>query len=219
MSADDIFSIANTAVLPGWLVLLVVPRAPWTQRVVTVTVVVMGLVYLALFASQATRMEGSFGSLAGELGLSGEATLRYRPRVEGSDPAAIVAELRERRASDVERGHSTRGPHLDEIEVALGGRAVRRYGSQGQQLTALLALLFAERELLSERRGRAPLMLLDDVMSELDADRRELLAELLRSGGQALVTATERTHVPGAERMAVEVESGRIHGPSYALAA
>jgi DNA replication and repair protein RecF len=49
---------------------------------------------------------------------------------------------------------------------------------------------------LSERRGRPPLMLLDDVMSELDAERRELLADLLRSGGQAIVTATESDHVP-----------------------
>jgi DNA replication and repair protein RecF len=84
---------------------------------------------------------------------------------------------------------------------------------------ALLALLFAERELLFARRGQAPLMLLDDVMSELDATRRELLAELLRSGGQSLVTATERTHVPGAQGMFIEVEGGRLHGPSGALAA
>jgi DNA replication and repair protein RecF len=96
---------------------------------------------------------------------------------------------------------------------------LRSYGSQGQQRVALLALLFAERELLLERRGQAPLMLLDDVMSELDATRRELLAELLRSGGQSLVTTTERGHVPGADGMSVEVEGGRIHGPSGALAA
>ena len=84
---------------------------------------------------------------------------------------------------------------------------------------ALLALLFAERELLSERRGRAPLMLLDDVMSELDADRRELLAELLRSGGQALVTATERDARAGRRGHGRRGGGGRIHGPSGALAA
>ena len=62
-------------------------------------------------------------------------------------------------------------------------------------------------------------MLLDDVMSELDADRRELLAELLRAGGQALVTATEREPRAGRREPAVEVEAGRIRGPSGALAA
>ena len=75
--------------------------------------------------------------------------------------------------------------------------ALRAYGSQGQQRAALLALLFAERALLAERRARPPLMLLDDVMSELDAERRELLADLLRSGGQAVITTTEPEHVPG----------------------
>ena len=75
--------------------------------------------------------------------------------------------------------------------------ALRAYGSQGQQRAALLALLFAERALLAERRARPPLMLLDDVMSELDAERRELLADLLRAGGQSVITTTEPDHVPG----------------------
>ena len=92
--------------------------------------------------------------------------------------------------------------------------ALRAYGSQGQQRAALLALLFAERELLASRRGRAPLMLLDDVMSELDSQRRELLAGLLRSGGQAVVTATEAEHVPGAtEAELIRVSDGIATAP------
>ena len=95
----------------------------------------------------------------------------------------------------------------------LDGVPLRAYGSQGQQRTALLALLFAERELLAERRGRPPLMLLDDVMSELDSERRELLAGLLRSGGQAVVTATEPEHVPGVEEgELVRVRGGDLTG-------
>jgi DNA replication and repair protein RecF len=96
-----------------------------------------------------------------------------------------------------------------------GGRALRAFGSQGQQRVALLALLLAEREVLLETHDRAPLMLLDDVMSELDAERRRRLAELLRSGGQALVTATEAEHVPGAGEpgvVTIEVEPGALVG-------
>jgi DNA replication and repair protein RecF len=75
----------------------------------------------------------------------------------------------------------------------------------------LPALLFAERALLAERRARPPLMLLDDVMSELDTERRELLAGLLRSGGQAVVSATEPEHVPGVEeRELVRVRDGSL---------
>ena len=79
----------------------------------------------------------------------------------------------------------------------LGGRAARRYASQGQQRSALLALLFAERDALLAERADPPLMLLDDVTSELDPERRELLCDRLAAGGgQALVTATEASHLP-----------------------
>jgi DNA replication and repair protein RecF len=153
----------------------------------------------------------SFGSLGGALGLPGEATIAYRPRTGAADAAAIVEQLRERHAADVDRGHTTHSPHLDEVEIALAGRPVRRFGSQGEQRMALLALLFAEREALLEAHRIPPLMLLDDVMSELDPDRRLLLVELLGRGGQALVTATEPSQVPDHdERAEVEIDAGRV---------
>jgi DNA replication and repair protein RecF len=154
-----------------------------------------------------------FAELAGRLGLPGAAELRYRPRSDATDETGLAAELGERRAADLERGFTAHGPHRDELQLLLEGVGLRAYGSQGQQRTALLALLFAERELLAERRGRPPLMLLDDVMSELDTERRELLVGLLRSGGQAVVTATEPEHVPGAEEGdLVRVRGGTLFG-------
>lgn len=90
---------------------------------------------------------------------------------------------------------------------------MRRYGSQGQQRLALLALLFAEREALLAARRRLPLMLLDDVMSELDPTRRELLVETVGTSGQVLITATEPGHVPDVvPRTALEVSEGRLRG-------
>jgi DNA replication and repair protein RecF len=156
-----------------------------------------------LMADRGEAVDGlraPFAALAARLGLPGPAELRYRPRSDAADEAGLAAELGERRSADLERGFTAHGPHRDELQLMLEGVALRAYGSQGQQRTALLALLFAERELLAERRRRPPLMLLDDVMSELDTERRELLAGLLRSGGQAVVTATEPEHVPGAEK-------------------
>ena len=163
-----------------------------------------------------------FADLAARLGLPGSAELRYRPRSPAGDAEGLAAELGERRAADLERGFTAHGPHRDELQLLLGGSPLRAYGSQGQQRTALLALLFAERGLLAERRGRAPLMLLDDVMSELDAARRDLLAELLRSGGQAVITATEPEHVPGAalaDGGVVRVEDGSVRPATRAVAA
>src|SRR6185436_6171971 len=116
-----------------------------------------------------------------ELGLAGDAELRYLPRSDAGDPSRLAAELLDRRESDLARGHTTHGPHLDELR------------------TALLALLFAERRALLEARRAPPLMLLDDVMSELDPTRRELLARrLVEGGGQALLTATETAQLPEA---------------------
>jgi DNA replication and repair protein RecF len=163
-----------------------------------------------------------FADLGGRLGLPGGAELRYRPRSQADDAEGLAAELAERRTADLERGFTAHGPHRDELQLVLEGASLRAYGSQGQQRAALLALLFAERTLLAERRARQPLMLLDDVMSELDAERRELLAELLRGGGQAVITTTEPDHVPGTALAGgglIRVEGGAVSGAARAVAA
>jgi DNA replication and repair protein RecF len=171
---------------------------------------------IALMEHRAEAVDGlrePFARLAEQLGLPGSAEVRYRPRSAAGDAAGLAAELAERHQADLERGFTAHGPHRDELVLALDGAPLRSYGSQGQQRAALLALLFAERELLAERRDRPPLMLLDDVMSELDAERRELLADLLRAGGQAIVTATEAEHVPGVgEEELVRVTGGPLVG-------
>ncbi len=140
-----------------------------------------------------------FTVVATELGLNGTAELRYRPRTKADTPEAFAAELAERLDSDVERGFTQHGPHRDDLALLRDGRELRVYGSQGEQRLALLALLLAERDALTEERGAAPLLLLDDVMSELDADRRGALIARVTASGQTLVTTTDLAHVPSAE--------------------
>lgn len=152
-----------------------------------------------------------FAELGTLLGLPEAVSLEYRPRSAAGDAAGLAAELAERRDADTERGFTAHGPHRDDLRLVHGGRPLRQYGSQGQQRVALLALLFAERDVLRDVRGSTPLMLLDDVMSELDASRRALLAELLRDGGQSLLTTTDIAHVPDAgaeDTRVIEVERG-----------
>ncbi|MDP2711109.1 MAG: DNA replication and repair protein RecF [Solirubrobacteraceae bacterium] len=139
-----------------------------------------------------------FSTLAGALGLGAGAELRYRPRSRAADAQQLAAELAQRTDSDLDRGFTGHGPHRDDLALLRDGRELRSYGSQGEQRLALLALLLAEREALAEARSTVPLMLLDDVMSELDPDRRAMLAELLRGAGQSVVTTTDLAHVPGA---------------------
>ena len=156
---------------------------------------------------EAVRMVSEpFAELAGRLGV-GTAEISYRPRVE-ADAEAFAAALAERRVEDLGRAYTGHGPQLDEVAIDREGRSLRRFGSQGQQRGALLALLLAERRALIDAGRPAPLMLLDDVMSELDPERRELLCAALADVGQALLTATEADQVPSRER-AIAVVGGR----------
>jgi DNA replication and repair protein RecF len=143
------------------------------------------------------ELAAPFAEAAGELGLEGGGTLEYAPRASGS-AEEIRAGLEERREQDIKLGRSSWGPHLDDLKLEAGGRSLRRYGSQGQQRAALLALLFAEREALLRARRVTPLLLLDDVMSELDPGRRDRLVARLGDGGQVLITAADEESVPAA---------------------
>jgi DNA replication and repair protein RecF len=167
-------------------------------------------------AAAAALLEAPFASRATELGLPGPAILRYRPRSRATDHEELRAELRARRDDDLARGFSAHGPHRDELELTHAERSLRTFGSQGQQRVALLALLFGERDALVER-GVPPLMLLDDVMSELDVERRTRLADVVRAGGQAVLTATEPEHVPGVSESdvtLVHVVAGALTPPA-----
>jgi DNA replication and repair protein RecF len=164
-------------------------------------------------AEVVAQLAEPFAVRARVLGLSGEASLEYRPRSRATDEGQFITELQERLRGDLERGFSSHGPHRDELAVLRDTRELRVYGSQGEQRLTLLALLLAERSVLARERGRTPLMLLDDVMSELDAERRELLARELSTGGQSVIATTDLTHVPGACEASVarlRISSGAI---------
>jgi len=162
------------------------------------------------------RLAPRFAEHAAGLGLEEDPGLRYKPRSKATSADELAAELGERAESDLERGFTGHGPHRDDLSLTRAGRELRAYGSRGQQRVGLLALLLAEREELAAERGRAPLMLLDDVMSELDGVRRERLMAVLRRGGQSVITTTDLGHVPGAgdqDVVRVAIADGEVvHG-------
>jgi DNA replication and repair protein RecF len=157
---------------------------PWTGQVAK-----LGTELDGARAGLVAALSSDFGVVAGRLGLDG-ATLAYEER--GLPPA----ELESRLERDLERGTTGLGPHLRDVEIRAGTCDLRGFGSQGEQRTAVLALLLAEAAALAERRGAAPLLLLDDVLSELDAERRRELLSALPEGGQTLVTATSADALP-----------------------
>ncbi len=103
----------------------------------------------------------------------------------------LLAHLRATRGRDVAAGSSLSGPHRDDMAFTVEGHDLRTFGSRGQQRTAALALKLAEVQMMREATGDMPLLLLDDVMSELDAIRRRTLLDALAQVDQALVTTTD----------------------------
>jgi DNA replication and repair protein RecF len=117
-----------------------------------------------------------------------ELEIRYRPDVRPDDSFAEA--LERSRASDIRRGATGRGPHRDDMEILIGGHAARTSGSQGQQKTAALALRLAELELVREECGEYPVLMLDEVLAELDADRRSHLLAAIDDAVQCILTTT-----------------------------
>ena len=170
--------------------------APWTAQVAD-----LGAMLTAARRDVIELLQPSFAERAGELGL-GDVSLGY-----DAEPPTIT-QLEERLARDLERGTTGVGPHLDEIAIRSGDRDLRTFGSQGEQRLAVLALLLAEAELIGERRRVAPLLLLDDALSELDESRRRTLSERIGAMGQTIVTATGSEALPLAPAQLFRVSPG-----------
>ncbi len=171
---------------------------PWSDRVVS-----LGAELVAGRLEAIATLEAGFAERAGELGLEA-AVVRY----EGEAPTREALDVALER--DLERGTTSLGPHLDDVLLLAGDRDLRGFGSQGEQRLALLALLLAEAEAITERSGIPPLLLLDDVLSELDPSRRLILAERVRRAGQALITATDAAMLPAEADQLLEVTPGAI---------
>ena len=131
----------------------------------------------------------------------------YRPSVDGEDARACMEALFAAREGDVRRMTTSVGPHRDDVALMVDGRDVRAFGSQGQQRTAALSMRLAELGVMREELGEWPVLMLDDVMSELDPGRRCRLLEHL-SGIQTLVTCTDTDDLAGAQPGAVYRVSG-----------
>ncbi|MDD2534213.1 MAG: DNA replication/repair protein RecF [Eubacteriales bacterium] len=134
---------------------------------------------------------------------SGKEKLKVRYRsISGISPKDGIKELSEKIYQkyktnvydDIQKGLTSVGPHRDDLELLLNDEPMKPYASQGQQRSAVLSLKLAELEIITQDIGERPVLLLDDVMSELDADRRRCLLESIDEA-QVFVTCTEANHV------------------------
>ena len=171
---------------------------PWTEQVA-----VLGGELSAARRQTLETLAPAFARLTGEFGLE-TGRLVYEGRVVSRE------DLDARLLRDLERGTTSLGPHLEDIAILAGDRDLRSFGSQGEQRLAVLSLLLAEASVLLERSGVPPLLLLDDVLSELDSERRATLARVLPEGGQTLVTSTSADALPLEPDQLLEVSPGEV---------
>jgi DNA replication and repair protein RecF len=184
------------------------PRlAPWDEQFAVVGMELIGRRRRAAAALQ-TEIARVYPSLAGDRRtLSGEhekVEIRYRAGIgEGTEPEALLTELERLRPAEMRRGQTLCGPHRDDLTIELGGIEARAFGSRGQQRLLALALRLAEVLPIRDVVGTAPVLLLDDALSELDGDVRDNVLREIRSAEQVLLTTADALDVPGAARWIV----------------
>ncbi len=174
-----------------------------------------------------TELRAPFeAAFAGIHGTTLAAGVRYVNRIaEAAEPLTLedrqrllATALADGRERDTQRGSTGSGPHRDDLLVELDGVPAGTFASQGQSRALVLAFKIAELRRARERDGHAPLLLLDDVSSELDPGRSAQLFETLaRDAGQCVLTTTAPHYItlgPAVERVDIEVEDGRLREPT-----
>lgn len=138
-----------------------------------------------------SRLESFAAPVANEISGGAEMLkLKYVPSFEASDENELLSELEKNRERDKELGYTSVGAHKDDFETYLNGKNVKIYGSQGQQRSCVMSFKLAEAEILAETTGEYPLILLDDVFSELDIGRRNYITGKIL-GKQVIITSCE----------------------------
>ena len=127
-----------------------------------------------------------------EMGRGETLAIDYVAKDDSQDIEALRAVLTASRAHDGVRGGTGVGPHRDDLFIQIGGKDARLFGSQGQQRTSVIAIKLGSLQIAKQEFGRPPLLLLDDILSDLDERRRALLVDaVLEGAGQAVLTCTE----------------------------
>jgi DNA replication and repair protein RecF len=153
------------------------------------------------------------------LGAASEGVVGLLGTDEQKARAGFTDALAEATPEDIARGTTTVGPHRDDFAIFSEGVDVRKFGSEGEQRTAALALRLGMRKVLEASLEEPPLLLLDDIMSELDQDRRERLAEMLLQASQAIATCTDMALLAQSllkSASLVKIQGGQVVGQGLA---
>ncbi len=184
--------------------------APWSEQLARVGLEIVGRRRTALEALQEEERT-LYPTLAG----TGEVSVRYCSGLpDEAGEADVVAALEARLAEEVRRGQTLVGPHRDDLLIEVDGRDLRLYGSRGQQRLMALALRLAEAGPVARAVGSAPVLLLDDALSELDPQVEARVLEHVATAGQVFLTTADPT-LPEARRATWwDIRGGRVAEPA-----
>ena len=163
---------------------------------------------------------GIYASIAGgsesmlinyALKTSNDFILQQSDKSENEWQEFYLKELHERQALDILRGNTSIGPHRDDLFFYVSGKLLKAFGSQGQQRSAALALKLAQLEYVKNNTGEYPVLLLDDVMSELDSERRTHLLKFIDGRVQTFITVNDKHLIPDLNNNAYfYIENGKV---------
>jgi DNA replication and repair protein RecF len=174
---------------------------PWNEQLASTGMELIDRRRRAVAALQ-TELARVYPALAGE---RHKVEVAYRTSLgEATEPAALLAALERRRPDELRRGLTLVGPHRDDLAIELDGVDARAFGSRGQQRLLALALRLAEVLPVTEAAGTAPVLLLDDALSELDPQIRDNVLREVQSAEQVFLTSPDPLLVSGAARWIVE---------------
>ena len=176
---------------------------PWNLELIR-----LGGEVVAARSAAVLEMEPDAAAYHAEIAGGERLEIRYQ-----GPPENLAEAVHNSLADDLRRGSTSIGPHHDDLRLLLGGQDARAYGSQGQQRTAVVSMKLAEAALVARRTGERPVLLLDDVLSELDGERRAALLRQVAGEGQVIITSVEAGPFPPeliANSMVWTVSQGRI---------
>lgn len=185
----------------------------WTEQLATT-----GAAVVANRLDALAQLQPAVRSRYGELASADPPELSYlaswTEQPVQADHRWLAAQLRDRleanQPRDLELASTSAGPHRDDVLIELGGSGARLYASQGEQRSLALSLRLAERDVAADLHGEEPILLLDDVFSELDQHRRDRLGELVSTSGQTIATATSAESLPVKGGRTLLVDRGRL---------
>jgi DNA replication and repair protein RecF len=185
--------------------------APWERTLITTGSAIVDT-RLRFLHDVRPEVEANFGVISGgqtPVDLAYDAK-GYRPGTDGDTADLLAAAFRAQREAEIARGYTIVGPHVDDFRVLTEKRDIRRFGSEGEQRTGVLALRCAEVSAMQAKTGRYPIVLLDDVFAELDDARSRALTALISDYDQIVLTSSRPAPEKAEDLWTVSISEGRV---------